>query len=75
MYTLGQSVLADYVCVDTGSGVSSCVGTVANGSPIDTRSRGTHEFTVTSVDAAGNRNMRLVGYVVAPLGCSVQIGG
>ena len=36
------------------SGTSSCAGTVANGTPIDTSSTGTKTFVVNTADAAGN---------------------
>jgi hypothetical protein len=57
-YTVGQKVLASYSCADPagGSGLAAtnaCVGTVANGAAIDT-SAGTHTFSVTAMDAAGN---------------------
>ena len=55
-YLLGQNVNADYACQDeaNGSGLASCVGTVANGSPIDTSSFGSKSFTVNTTDNAGN---------------------
>jgi hypothetical protein len=55
-YLLGQSINADYAChdEDSGSGLASCVGTVANGSPIDTGSVGSKSFTVNAADNAGN---------------------
>jgi streptogramin lyase len=54
-YTLGSAVPADYECQDPGgSGVSSCNGTVADGSPIDTATAGAKTFTVTAEDNAGN---------------------
>jgi hypothetical protein len=55
-YLLGQIVNADYSCQDEvdGSGLASCVGTVANGSPIDTASVGSKSFTVNATDNTGN---------------------
>jgi hypothetical protein len=53
-YTLNQIVKASYTCVDGGSGVASCAGTVANGSNIDTASVGSKTFTVNSTDNVGN---------------------
>ena len=50
----GDSALADFSCSDGGSGVATCVGDVADGSPIDTSSLGVHSFTVTSTDEVGN---------------------
>jgi hypothetical protein len=56
MYTLGHVVNADYACQDEagGSGLQSCVGNVASGSPIDTASVGAKTFTVNAADNAGN---------------------
>jgi TolB protein len=54
VYTVGQVVLADYDCTDSGSGVRHCVGPVENGKPIDTRFVGTYEFLVFAADQAGN---------------------
>jgi len=56
IYILGQVVTADYACQDEadGSGLASCVGTVPNGSPIDTGSVGARTFTVNASDNAGN---------------------
>ena len=55
-YTVGQVVLADYSCTDEagGSGLRHCFGTVANGSPIDTRFVGLFDFYVFAADNAGN---------------------
>ena len=56
VYTLGQSVPADYACADQpgGSGLASCSGPVAAGAAIDTSSVGDKTFTVTATDGAGN---------------------
>lgn len=56
VYKLNQVVNADFSCEDEvgGSGVASCVGTVANGTTIDTSSVGTKSFTVNASDNAGN---------------------
>lgn len=61
IYPLNQSVLAAYTCSDATSGVVSCVGTVANGTPIDT-SVGKHTFSVTATDNAGNTVTKTVNY-------------
>lgn len=52
----GASVTADYACADEvgGSGLASCVGPVADGAAIDTATLGTHPFSVTGTDHAGN---------------------
>jgi hypothetical protein len=49
-----QVVAANYGCVDGGSGVASCVGTVANDVSIDTKTVGTKTFTVSTSDNVGN---------------------
>ncbi len=55
-YIKGQAVAAGYSCQDetSGSGLASCTGTVANGALIDTSTVGSHTFTVTGTDVAGN---------------------
>jgi hypothetical protein len=60
-YTLGQLVLADFRCRDTGSGVLSCGGpvtpgtsSVQNGQPLPTNSIGTKTVTVTATDFVGH---------------------
>jgi hypothetical protein len=67
VYSLGQIVAAAYSCADQpgGSGVATCVGTVANGAPIDTSSFGTHSFEVHATDGAGNPASKTVSYSVA----------
>jgi beta propeller repeat protein len=54
VYNLGQPVAAGYVCSDADSGIQSCTGDVPDGSMIDTSTAGTHAFTVSAVDNAGN---------------------
>jgi dipeptidyl aminopeptidase/acylaminoacyl peptidase len=69
VYTVGQVVLADYECSDSGSGVRHCVGPVADGDPIDTRYPGTFEFRVFAADQAGNPVYKSAWYrVVYPFG-------
>jgi len=65
IYGLHQTVLASYACADSGSGIASCLGTVPNGSPIDTSSLGTKVFTVQATDVAGNASSASVSYTVA----------
>ena len=58
-------VTADYSCSDAGgSQVASCVGTVPNGSNIDTSSVGTKSFSVTATDGAGNQRTVTRSYTV-----------
>ena len=65
-YLLGQVSLADYACEDEpgGSGLTSCIGTVPNGSAIDTTSIGTKSFTVSAADNAGNTGSASASYNV-----------
>ena len=67
-YSAGQIVTASYSCADEpgGSGLASCVGTVANGSQINT-SLGTHSFSVTATDNAGNSTTVTRSYDVVPV--------
>jgi len=65
-YPLGKPVKANFKCADkqTGSGLASCVGTVPKGSLIDTSTLGSHSFTVTATDKAGNQTVKTVHYTV-----------
>src|SRR4051812_38605682 len=54
VYARGQVVNADYSCTDADSGIATCAGPVPNGSAIDTSTLGSHTFTVTAKDVAGN---------------------
>jgi hypothetical protein len=65
-YTLGQVVNADFGCADEvgGSGLRSCVGTVANGTAINTGTVGSHTFTVHATDNAGNAGSVATAYHV-----------
>ena len=66
MYARDATVTADYSCADEagGSGIASCVGTVADGAPVDTSTLGEHTFTVDASDNAGNSTSRSVTYTV-----------
>jgi DNA/RNA endonuclease G (NUC1) len=64
VYQLNQTVNAAYSCADGGSGLSTCVATVANLSPIDTSSLGMKTFVVNSTDAIGNTSSMTVTYDV-----------
>jgi hypothetical protein len=52
--TQGATVIADYSCDDATSGIASCVGSVPNGSAIDTSTPGTKTLSITATDVAGN---------------------
>ena len=56
VYTRNQVVNAGFSCADEagGTGIASCVGTVANGQAINTATPGQKTFTVTATDGAGN---------------------
>ncbi|MEA2461841.1 MAG: hypothetical protein QOH90_2018, partial [Actinomycetota bacterium] len=62
----GTTVNADFDCADeaNGSGMDTCIGTVADGSAIDTSTAGTKSFVVTGVDQAGNTRTRTFSYRV-----------
>jgi hypothetical protein len=66
-YGQGQTVNASYSCQDgvDGPGIASCTGPVANGSPIDTSTPGSHSFTVTAKSLDGQTGSASVTYMVA----------
>jgi Ca2+-binding RTX toxin-like protein len=80
-YAQGVSPVADYSCSDSGSGIASCVGSVADGSPIPTGSLGAFTFTVTATDGAGNTASATSSYEVVaacdgkPVTLTVPPGG
>jgi hypothetical protein len=63
-YVLGSVVRASYSCSDTGSGLASCTGTVANGGAISTTTVGLKTFTITATDRVGNQTVKSVSYRV-----------
>ena len=63
VYTPGQVVNASFSCSDGETGMQSCVGSVANGTPINTGA-GRRDFTVTATDNFGNISRRTVSYQV-----------
>ena len=65
-YQPGEALTAGFSCADPagGSGLATCVGDVANGAPLDTRTPGRKTFTVTATDVAGNRTVKTVNYSV-----------
>ena len=66
-YTAGAAIAAAYTCSDAGSGIGTCVGTVASGQPLDTAAVGPKPFTVTATDTAGNTTTQIVTYNVTPV--------
>lgn len=66
-YEVGAAVTADYACADA-VGVSTCLGSVPDGSPIDTATPGEFVFRVTATDGAGNSSAEERTYrVVDPI--------
>ncbi len=63
-YTLGSATPADFTCSDAGSGVATCTGTVASGTPFSTATLGTKTFTVNATDNVGRTATRSVTYNV-----------
>lgn len=59
----GSSPDADYSCEDVGFAIDSCVGDVPDGSAVD-GSTGSHTFSVTAQDTAGNETTKDVTYEV-----------
>jgi hypothetical protein len=65
IYTQGQAVTAIYSCTPPeGTGVKTCAGPVANGSPLDTTGLGPHNFTVNAEDADGVTAEKSFNYTV-----------
>ncbi|MEA2126953.1 MAG: hypothetical protein QOI80_3735, partial [Solirubrobacteraceae bacterium] len=50
---IGSGAKADFACADAGSGIASCVGTVADGAAIDKGAVGKRALTVTAIDKLG----------------------
>lgn len=81
-YAHHEVVRADFGCVDDegGSGIAAgyCEGTTDRGAPIDTTTLGTHRWSVTATDRAGNVTTRTHSYqvvdVTAPMVASPHDG-
>ncbi|HMQ24498.1 MAG TPA: choice-of-anchor Q domain-containing protein, partial [Acidimicrobiales bacterium] len=69
-YERDEVVTADYSCADEvgGSGIATCEGTVPDDDPIDTSTVGSHDFTVTATDMAGNESSVTHSYTVTVTG-------
>ena len=65
-YAQGATVNAAFSCADEpgGSGIATCVGSVANNTAIDTSTLGSHSFTVDATDNAGNPSSVTHNYTV-----------
>ncbi len=57
---------ASFTCTDAGSGVATCIGTVADGAVIDTSVPGSKTFQVAATDIAGNSVTVTHSYTVLP---------
>lgn len=68
-YGVRARATAAYACSDAVSGLATCVGTVANGSPVDTSTSGMRTFTVVATDRAGNTTTVVRTYQV----CTVLV--
>lgn len=64
IYTLNQTILADWLVRDEISGIASVTATAPNGAIIDTASLGTKIFEVRAVDEAGHEQIQTVSYSV-----------
>ena len=68
LYTVGTIVNASYTCSDEGSGLVSCDGQSAAGSPIDTATLGDKIFPITARDKADNVTSTSLSYRVVARG-------
>jgi hypothetical protein len=74
-YEQNSALEASFDCNDNpaGAGIDTCVGTVADGSPISTATVGTKSFTVTARDLAGNQTTKTVSYRVAAPAPTIKV--
>ena len=63
-YKLNEHVDADYACLDGGSGVDACYGSVSEGSGINTSSVGPQIFKVEAKDNAENTTLKSHAYSI-----------
>jgi YVTN family beta-propeller protein len=68
-----QSVIADYMCADGISGISSCIGSVPIGNSVDTQSVGSKNFVVQASDNAGHSTAASVSYTVSKASSSIKL--
>lgn len=66
VFEQNEAVGANFSCADEpgGSGMAACRGSVANGSDVPTADLGTHSFSVTATDYAGNDFIQTITYTV-----------
>ncbi|WP_211340151.1 LVIVD repeat-containing protein [Solirubrobacter pauli] len=72
-YKVGAAATIDYECTDA-SGIESCVGSVASGTPLDTSKLATKTISVTATDGAGNIATKTVTYKVNAVDFPVAVG-
>ena len=67
---------ADHSCADEvdGSGLESCVGTLASGAALDTNTPGSYSFTVDAEDNDGNKTSLTHNYTVAKTAPVISFG-
>jgi hypothetical protein len=63
-YAYGEHVTADFSCTDTGGSSLQTCGDVLPGTALDTTVPGSHSFTVTAEDGAGNTTTVVRDYTV-----------
>lgn len=75
VFTSGSGPVADFTCTDDGgSGVATCMGTVADGARVDT-GPGAHRFEVIATDVAGNTASATTSYLAfSSIGGSIPSG-
>jgi|GEM_PF-2741731 hypothetical protein len=73
-FKVGATGTVEYSCADD-AGIDSCVGSVANGSALDTAKLGTKSFTVTATDTAGNITTKTISYKVNSVDFPIPING
>jgi hypothetical protein len=71
-FLIGEPATASYSCADSGSGIESCAGTLANGAAIDTYTPGGFTFKVDAEDKAGNTASQSNAYSVGYGICNYQ---
>jgi len=54
-FLVNQAATVAFACRDALSGVGSCAGTIASGTPLPTTAIGVNAFNVTAIDNAGNQ--------------------
>jgi hypothetical protein len=64
VYDRGQVVIANYACLDAGSGVATCDGPIASGEQLDTSTLGERIFQVNIVDVAGHEAVSSITFTV-----------